>query len=173
MSAGQPPSAKVMLLGEMGVGKTSIANRFAFDRFQSEYKSTIGVELFTHDVILDSGRADGVMRLVVWDTDGDFGHRIFDTVYVTGAAAALIVADASRPATIEHAHGLARAFEERLPGRPYKLVINKIDLIEGEAPELDAVARRAGDVVLASARTGAGVAEAFRALARTIIRRSL
>jgi len=173
MSVGKTQSAKVMLLGEMGVGKTSIANRFAFDRFQSEYKSTIGVELFTHDVVLEPGHDDGVMRLVVWDTDGDFGHRIFDTVYVTGASAALIVADASRPATIDHGNGLARAFEERFPGRPYKIVVNKIDLLEGEAPDVDAAVRRAGGIVLASAKTGEGVAEAFRSLAQTIIRRSL
>lgn len=74
-------TAKVMLLGDMGVGKTSILYRLIYNRFEGQYKSTLGVEILSHDV----APADGgdPMRLVLWDTDGDFGTQIFDTVYVT------------------------------------------------------------------------------------------
>ena len=51
-------TAKVMLLGEMGVGKTSLAQRFVFDRFQSDYKTTISVELFTHDVTVTDAQPE-------------------------------------------------------------------------------------------------------------------
>ncbi len=37
---------KLMLLGEMAVGKTSIANRLAFDRFGESYTSTIGTDIY-------------------------------------------------------------------------------------------------------------------------------
>ena len=37
---------KLMLLGEMAVGKTSIANRLAFDRFVESYTSTIGTDIY-------------------------------------------------------------------------------------------------------------------------------
>ena len=84
-----------MLLGEIGVGKSSLARRFVFDRFEAEYKSTIGVDILTHDTTTADGEA---MRLVLWDTDGEFGARIFDTVYVKGASGALIVSDVTRPA---------------------------------------------------------------------------
>ena len=80
-------SAKIMLLGEIGVGKSSLARRFVFDKFEADYKSTIGVDILTHDVSLADGQ---VLRLVLWDTDGDFGARIFETVYVKGASGALI-----------------------------------------------------------------------------------
>lgn len=165
-------SAKVMLLGEMGVGKTSIAHRFAFDRFQTGYKTTIGVELFTHDVMVEADGAAETLRLVVWDTDGDFGQRIFDTVYVTGASAALVIADASRPPTIAHMNALLRSFEERFPGRPAKAIVNKIDLVEGGASSFVDPGIRGEDVVFTSARTGEGVAEAFGELAATILRRA-
>ena len=61
---------KVMLLGEIGVGKSSLARRFVFDRFEGEYKSTIGVDILSHEIMLDDGR---VLKLMLWDTDGDFG----------------------------------------------------------------------------------------------------
>ena len=66
-------SAKIMLLGEIAVGKTSIAKRLVFDRFDSDYKTTIGVNVLSHEVTVYAGGANK-MRLVIWDTDGDFTH---------------------------------------------------------------------------------------------------
>jgi GTPase SAR1 family protein len=41
---------KIMLLGEIGVGKSSIARRLVFDRFEGDYKPTIGVDVYSYDV---------------------------------------------------------------------------------------------------------------------------
>ncbi|MCX7898878.1 MAG: hypothetical protein N2444_02095, partial [Methylocystis sp.] len=91
MSPEKPKSAKVMLLGDIGVGKSSLARRFVFDRFESDYKTTIGVDVLTHDVDLGAAFDNARMRFVLWDTDGDFGNRIFETVYLAGASAAIVV----------------------------------------------------------------------------------
>ncbi len=161
-------SAKIMLLGEIGVGKTSLANRFVFDRFDTDYKTTIGVNVLTHDIVLPADCDGEAMRLVLWDTDGDFGQALFKTTYVLGAAGAIIVADATRPASIARMDRLAEAFEERLPGRPVICVINKIDL--AATPE----SVRAGNNVLrTSARTGDGVAAMFETIGAAIWRRGL
>ncbi|WP_330084497.1 Rab family GTPase [Methylocystis iwaonis] len=163
-------SAKVMLLGDIGVGKSSLARRFVFDRFESDYKTTIGVDVLTHDVALGPDANHETLRFVLWDTDGDFGLRIFETVYLAGASAAIIVADATRPATLVKMAGLATHFEERFPGRPVAAIVNKIDL----APELasDASPSR-HDVVYTSAKTGQGVAEMFLSLGHAIWRRAM
>ena len=163
-------AAKVMLLGEIGVGKTSLARRLVFDRFESDYKSTIGVDIFTHDVALPDGQA---LRLVLWDTDGDFGSRIFDTVYVKGASGALIVADVTRPATLEKAARLATHFTDAFPGRPARVIVNKVDLAEMEANAFSSAGLAANAVLRASARTGEGVAALFQSLAADIVRRGL
>ena len=165
-------SAKIMLLGDIAVGKTSLARRLVFDRFDADYKTTIGVNVLSHDVRVEDGD-DGLLRLVVWDTDGDFSHAIFNTTYVVGASAAIVVADASRPATIEQMAGIVDAFETRFPGRPVAAVLNKIDLApEGGAPPQPAsLARRR--LVRASALSGEGVVEMFMDIARAIRRRGL
>ncbi|MGY4575432.1 GTP-binding protein [Bradyrhizobium sp. USDA 3256] len=164
-------TAKVMLLGDMGVGKTSILYRLIYNRFEGQYKSTLGVEILSHDV----AAADGgdPMRLVLWDTDGDFGTQIFDTVYVTGASAAIIVSDVTRPQTVTRMVELVRGFEERFPGRPYRALLNKIDLPEaaGSAGAIAGLAK--SSVKSVSAKTGVGIAESFVELAQTIRRRQL
>jgi len=113
------------------------------------------------------------MRLVLWDTDGDFGTQIFDTVYVTGASAAIIISDVTRPQTITRMIELANGFATRFPGRPYKALMNKIDLPEAAASAglLGEFAR--SNVSFVSAKTGAGIAECFGDLTETIRRRQL
>lgn len=165
-------SAKVMLLGDIGVGKSSLARRFVFDRFESDYKTTLGVDVLTHDVDLGVEADNDRLRFVLWDTDGDFGARIFETVYLAGASAAIVVADATRPATLVKMAGLVARFEEMFPGRPVSAIVNKIDLLPGGLPRDGEGAGPANGVVYTSAKTGEGVEGMFLALGRAIWRRS-
>ncbi|RFB81558.1 GTP-binding protein [Methylovirgula sp. 4M-Z18] len=163
-------SAKVLLLGDIGVGKSSLARRFIFDHFDANYKTTIGVDIMTHDLDLEDGEAP--FRFVLWDTDGDFGQQIFSSVYVVGAAAALIVSDATRPDSLTKAGGLAETFASRFPGRPAKVIVNKIDLLDDPAPRFTVDGLSADDLALTSAKTGQNVMQLFRTLGRTIRRRA-
>ena len=163
-------TAKVMLLGEIGVGKSSLARRFVFDRFEADYKSTIGVDILTHDVTLADGQ---ILKLVLWDTDGDFGAGIFETVYVKGASGALIVSDATRPPTLAKAARLALRFGEIFPGRPVRIIVNKIDLGEIGVDALASANLAPDEIARTSARTGEGVPALFQSLAEDIVRRGL
>ena len=161
-------SAKIMLLGDIGVGKTSLARRFVFDRFESDYKTTIGVDILTHDVDCDGQ----TLRMILWDTDGDFGQHIFETAYARGASGAIIVCDASRPSTTLKMTNLARGFGDHFPGRPWRCVINKVDLTPG-AQAAAAGSLGPEEALFSSALTGLGVAELFAAIGSAIIRRGL
>jgi len=162
---------KVMILGAIGVGKTSLANRFALNKFEGSYKATIGVDVYTADVP-GEGHAD--MRFVLWDTDGDFGMSIFSTVYMRGAAAGILVADATRSQSIEKMRQLLTGFRDAAPGRPCAVFINKVDLLDGgPRPSLLGAESEADEVCWTSAKTGENVHESFHALARSIERRSL
>lgn len=162
---------KILLLGDIGVGKTSLARRFVFDRFEASYKTTIGVDILTHDVQLDGSGSD-IMRMVLWDTDGDFGQSIFETTYARGSSAAIVVSDLTRPSTLGKQIALLEAFDGQFAGRPSLAILNKTDLADPR--EAMARAISVSDLVRStSALTGDGVATAFTELATAMLRRGL
>ena len=120
------------------------------------------------------GSPDDRLRLILWDTDGDFGLTIFETVYVRGASGAIIVADASRPATIVKMANLARSFAERLPGMATGLQRRQQDRSRCPAAARSGpTTADLGDVLYSSALTGEGVGELFATLGDAIVRRGL
>lgn len=160
---------KVMILGEIGVGKSSLAQRLMFNRFSGEYKPTIGVEVYRYDVPVETTGAP--MALILWDTDGNFGDAIFAHVYLKEAAAAIIVADPTRPATLDAAVNLADGFAAARPGRAVHLIVNKWDMITAANEPVLPPAFRSRPMTKTSALSGACVVEAFGDVARAIRRR--
>ena len=157
------------------MGKSSLVKRFVRDRFDAEYKTTIGVDIQTCDVTLDSEwgneLAGMTVRLLIWDTDGDFGQRIFETAYIKGASGAIVVADASRPSTLEKMKGLLVAFDDNFPGRPLRAVVNKSDLADVSKVDFDGSGMHPDEVLFTSAKSGEGVRELFNTVAGDIARR--
>ena len=166
---------KIMLLGEIGVGKSSLVRRLVHDHFEEGYLATIGVDIVKY--ALRGAGPDGKLDLdlIVWDTDGNFGDSIFRHSYIKGAAAALIVGDATRKMTLEAMPRLARGFEETLPGRHCAFILNKIDLVPYPASQVlpEALGSGRWPLVRTSAKTGQHVKEAIVDVAATIIRRGL
>jgi small GTP-binding protein len=164
---------KVMLLGEIGVGKSSIVQRLVFDRFDMNYKPTIGVDVYRYEVPETATRPR--MALIVWDTDGNFGEHIFRHVYMREASAAVIVGDVTRPRTLETLGNLADGFREALPGRTVSLVVNKLDLLQAEDEMVlpDTLQRPGLAFHRTSARTGQNIHNVFAETADAIDRRRL
>lgn len=162
---------KVMLLGEIGVGKSSILKRLVFDRFDVDYKPTIGVDIYRYEVPARPGHA--AMSLIVWDTDGNFGEAIFRHVYVREASAALIVGDLKRRATLDAMVRLSKGFCEAIPGRYCCHVLNKLDLVEDEREvEIPEALGHSGHALIrTSAKTGTNIAHTFHETADAIRRR--
>lgn len=166
---------KLMLLGEIGVGKTSLLRRLVRGLFDPVYKPTIGVELYRYEVTDAGPERNQRLSLVIWDTDGNFGQTMFRHVYCKGASAALIVGDARRRSTQVAMAALAGGFEEAFLGRPFAFVVNKCDLLEpGEPLDLPARMTQGHEPLLrTSALTGDNVHGAFSAAASIILRRDV
>ncbi|MEQ1654035.1 MAG: hypothetical protein ABL897_16240 [Hyphomicrobium sp.] len=160
-----------MLLGEIGVGKSSLARRLVFDKFEFDYKPTIGVDIYRYEVEASPTRA--ATTLIIWDTDGNFGDAIFRHIYMKEAAAALIVGDMSRLQTLDTMVKLGNGFREAFPGRHASYIINKTDLIaDPQATVLPPGLTQGGThLVRTSAKTGSNVAKAFIDTADVISRR--
>lgn len=158
---------KIVLLGAQAVGKTSIARRFKFNCFSADYRSTIGVQLHAFEL----PNAPAPSPLVLWDTDGSFGEHVFDSAYIKGADGALIVADCTRPHTIDHLLRLLRRCEQTLPGTPCLTILNKVDQERPDKLTLDVIGKKCKQPVLFSAASGQGLQQTLQLLANTIDQR--
>jgi small GTP-binding protein len=155
---------KIVLLGEIGVGKSSIARRLVFDRFEGGYKPTIGVDVYSYDIERSSGAPEESVKFVIWDTDGNLGETILSHVYVKEGAAALVVGDVTRRSTLQR---------EAMPGRYCAFLINKSDL-ENAATELpQELVKSPIPMLRTSAKTGENVKDAFLKAADAIRRRGI
>ncbi len=158
---------KILFLGAMAVGKTSLIVRMTTNTFESNYKSTLGVQLHQHDCLLDGMP----LRTVLWDTDGDAATSIFSSPYIRGTDAAMLVCDTQRLETVKNLIELADAMQEILPGRPFLGVMNKTDLV---VPSVDIITRiedACDYTARTSALTGEGISEAFALLVRLCLSR--
>ena len=152
---------KVALLGASGVGKTSLVRRFVESLFDDHYLTTIGVKVDKKAVV--AGGQD--VTLMLWDVAGAEERFTVPTSYVRGAAGFLLVVDGTRADTLRAAADIALQIERDLGPLPYVLVFNKADLAgQWEVADGDD-GRQAGlapvHVVRTSAKTGAGVEDAF------------
>ena len=168
-------SKKLLLLGEIGVGKTSLVRRFVLNDFSAEYRPTMGVDIYRYRVgdLGPDGRQ--AVELVIWDIDGHYGQNVFRHVYSKGASAALIIGDLTRYPSLEHMTKLAQGFEDNMPGRFHAYVLNKTDLCENpsDMPLPPQLAAASVSPARTSALKGENVAQVFRTAAAAILRREV
>lgn len=159
---------KIALLGAPGVGKTSLVRRFVESLFDEKYLTTLGVKVDKKQVVV--GEQD--VLLMLWDVAGAEEHFAVPTSYIRGAAGYLLVVDGTRPDTLERGLDIVEQVEGEIGRLPFVLVLNKIDLVEDwrlREEDLRAVHVRGCPILRASAKTGAGVEEAFLRLAELVI----
>jgi Ras-related protein Rab-7A len=80
---------KIIILGDSGVGKTSILDRYVNNRFADQYKATIGSDFLTKEVAI----GNDLVTLQIWDTAGQERFRGLGSAFYRGADACVIVFD--------------------------------------------------------------------------------
>jgi len=156
---------KVCMLGGFGVGKTSLVSRFVSSMFSDKYLTTVGVKVDKKTVPIDSGE----MTLMLWDIYGQDEFQTLRDSYLRGASGYLLVADGTRHATLDTATALQQKAESVVGRVPFMLLLNKADLdADWQVNEraLWKLAEQGWTVLKTSAKTGAGVDDAFAKLAR-------
>lgn len=161
---------KVCLVGDFAVGKTSLFNRFVYNRFSETYQSTIGVRV-QRKLVTVQGQD---MALVLWDTEGGQDSSSVRESYLLGATGAVIVCDLHRTNTILHCEEYAELLRRSNAHILLAMVGNKMDLVPPDHANI-AVAHRVAALIqapltLASASRGEGVVELFQGLGEGLYR---
>ena len=160
---------KICMLGAFSVGKTSVVKRCVESVFSETYLTTGGVKIDKKTVEL----SNRIVNLILWDLAGEDDISSLRMSYLRGSAGYLLVADGTRPSTLEVALSLRQRVEADFGPLPFVLLLNKNDLREEWAirdEEVEGLRRDGWWVRPTSARTGEGVDDAFKALADRVAR---
>lgn len=158
-------SKKIILVGNFGVGKTSLVKQFVYQKFSDEYLTTLGVRIDKKLVKVDNSE----INLIIWDIAGETSRSKVPNSYYLGSHGVIYVVDLSRPATYQNLDEEITYLQKTLPKAPIILVGNKKDLIsEDELQKINDSLVKKIDVA-ASAKTGENVEELFSLLATQII----
>jgi small GTP-binding protein len=167
---------KVIIIGEGGVGKTSLVRRYVDDSFDERMKMTIGVDISVKRIHEEAG----VIALQIWDLGGQPHFKEIADLYFRGAKGALAVFDVTRKASMDRLADWIENVRSKVGEIPVVVVGNKIDL-RTSSEVLDITkeegtgfaSRYLSDYVETSAKDDKGVDEAFSRLVYKLEQRSL
>jgi len=156
---------KICMVGEFGVGKTSLVRRFVDSIFDERYLTTVGVKIDRKDVAVGS---ESVM-LMLWDLAGEDDLAQLNVSHLRGASGYILVVDGCRAASFAKAVELQQRIEGQLGSLPFVLVLNKADLRDQWEVRDTAVSERGWPTFETSAKAGSGVEEMFQALTKKLL----
>ncbi len=161
---------KVCMLGDSGVGKTSLIKRFVFDVFDDQYIETIGTKITKKEVMLtQQGGEDIRMVLMIWDILGHKSPKRVPASYYVGVEGVMVVCDTTRRETFDELDYWVETLMVMTQYVPIVFIGNKADLVSEQKVterELAALASRFNaHYFYTSAKTGQGIEETFRHLA--------
>lgn len=156
---------KIVLLGNFGVGKTSLMRRFIDDAFSEDYKVTLGVQIQKKIVTLKNGKS---LSMIIWDVEGNTTVKNVRLSYLLGSSGFIYVFDATRSETFSDLNNEIAFIKESYPDSKLKVIGNKIDLVSKQSL-IDIL--KSKDIeydYLTSAKTGENVNDMFTQLAQEL-----
>lgn len=174
--------AKICLVGEAAVGKTSLIRRYVLDDFDDKYITTLGAKVSKKKMEFDlpnNGMSIG-MDLTIWDIMGEKGFRdLVKEAFFVGTRGILAVCDITRYDTLKELDDWVQSVFKVVGNIPVIFAVNKVDLKDevllmyGDS-ELDQASRAFDATYLyTSAKTGENVEEAFRLMGEKIVESSI
>lgn len=161
---------KITLLGDVGVGKTSILNRYINSSFNEDYKSTINVEFKVKTILLEDMKID----LKIWDTVGQEKFHSITKNYYRDSNGVFIIFDLTKKKTFLKLKKYINDVQEYSNDAQILILGNKKDLINEREIKFDDIQNFSNNNNLIefreiSAKSGEGINEAFNFLIKEMI----
>eukprot|EP01138_Halocafeteria_seosinensis_P005225 gb/GECG01005342.1/.p1 GENE.gb/GECG01005342.1/~~gb/GECG01005342.1/.p1 ORF type:complete len:378 (+),score=63.06 gb/GECG01005342.1/:1-1134(+) len=164
---------KLLLLGDQGVGKTSLMLRYAEDKFQNSMMPTMGVDYKTQYMDVENQQ----VKCQIWDTAGQKNFHVITQAYYRGAHGIVLVYDVSDPEEKSFKnvkYWMDNIHQHSTPNTYKVLVGNKVDSKHRQvSTERGAAAAKEYDMPFfeTSAKDGTNVVDTFHTLAAQIVKR--
>ena len=121
---------KILIVGDGGVGKTTLLHRYKNNQFLSDTKMTLGVDFFMKQIKMP----EHTIMLQLWDFGGQQQFRHMLRNYALGASGAILVYDTTRLNTLDNIEEWIDICRSKRSDLPILLVGTKIDL---DSPPID------------------------------------
>jgi Ras-related protein Rab-7A len=165
---------KVIILGDSGVGKTSLMNQFVNKKFSNQYKATIGADFLTKEVMVDNR----LVTLQIWDTAGQERFQSLGVAFYRGADCCVLVYDVTIPNTFKTLDSWRDEFLIQASPRdpehfPFVVIGNKIDLenraVTAKRAQQWCEAKNHAPYFETSAKDAINVEQAFQTVAKNAL----
>lgn len=165
-----PQEVKLVVIGNSGVGKTSLIQRFVTENFRAETDSTVGASYMTKIV----GVGDSYMKFNIWDTAGQERFRSIVHMYYKEVGVAILVYDLSDADSFHRLSWWHGELRQHIANDIILAVVaNKEDLVMQEKVPLEEAKDFAASIgalyFRTSAKSNHGIAELFINLASLVI----
>ncbi len=165
---------KVVLLGDGGVGKTSLIARYVVNKFDDKYIATIGTKVSRKDIQFVKPNLIINLRMMIWDILGQKEYSKIRSASLSGAQGLILVGDLSRTETINSLREFWLKEVGQVVGEiPTIIVGNKMDLAEKGSMSvmlLESMGQKLGfPTILCSAKTGENVENLFSILGELLV----
>merc|ERR1711861_28066 len=175
MSGRKKVLLKVIILGDSGVGKTSLMNQYVNKKFNAQYKATIGADFLTKEVTVD----DRLVTMQIWDTAGQERFQSLGVAFYRGADCCVLVFDVNVAKTFDNLDSWRDEFLIQAGPRdpdnfPFVVLGNKIDVDNRVVAQKRALAwcQAKGNIPYfeTSAKEAINVEQAFQVIARNALK---
>lgn len=161
---------KLLIIGDSGVGKSSLLLRFADNTFNGSYITTIGVDFKIQTVEIDGER----VKLQIWDTAGQERFRTITSTYYRGTHGVIVVYDVTSGDTFANVKRWLHEIEQNCDVVNRVLVGNKNDAPNQKVVLTEDAQRFANQMGIqlfeTSAKDNINVEEMFMAITRQVLR---
>ena len=163
-------SFKVIVLGDSGVGKTSLVIRQTRGQFSFVMAPTIGTSHMKTVLPID----DYDVELKIWDTAGQEQFATLVPMYARGANVCILVASYFDPTSLKNLEVWQERLKEANENPPFVVAINKTDMVDGAPMTIDQIREEYGEkypnLFFVSAKTGDSVNELFACAAQEALK---